>query len=63
MKLTEKKYKASQKQNPPYPMGVMMDKQSKSMLVKIFERRLKEDPKNKKHYEKQLNYINNLKLD
>jgi hypothetical protein len=59
--LTEKKYKASQKQNPPYPMGVMMDKQSKSMLVKIFERRLKEDPKNKKHYEKQLNYINNLK--
>ena len=59
--LTEKKYKASPKQNPPYPMGVIMDKQSKSMLVKIFERRLKEDPKNKKHYEKQLNYINNLK--
>ena len=59
--LTEKKYKASPKQNPPYPMGVMMDKQSKSMLVKIFERRLKEDPKNKKHYEKQLNHINNLK--
>ena len=59
--LTEKKYKASPKQNPPYPMGVIMDKQSKSMLVKIFEKRLKEDPKNKKHYEKQLNYINNLK--
>ena len=31
------------------------------MLVKLMERKIKEDPKNKKHYEKQLNYINNLK--
>ena len=59
--LTEKKYKASPKQNPPYPLGVMMDKQSKAMLVKLMERRLKEDPKNKKHYEKQLYNINKLK--
>ena len=59
--LTEKKYKASPKQNPPYPLGVMMDKQSKSMLVKLMERKIKEDPKNKKHYEKQLYNINKLK--
>jgi len=58
--LTEKKYRAAKKQKQPYPLGVIMDKQSRSMLVNLFESKVKKDSKNKKHYEKQLRFVNEL---
>jgi hypothetical protein len=56
------KYKAAKVQKDPYPMGVIMDKQSKAMLKKHFEEMMKNagTPKEKKHYQKQLDYIDTL---
>jgi hypothetical protein len=58
----QSKYKAAKKQTPPYPMGVIMDKQSKSILKKHFVELMKnaKTPKQKQHYQKQLNYIDTL---
>jgi len=58
--LTEPKYRAAKKQKQPYPQGVIVDKQSRSMLKNFFDKKIKDDPKNKKHYERQLNFINKL---
>ena len=58
----QSKYKAAKKQTPPYPMGVIMDKQSKSMLKKHFVEMMKnaKTPKQKQHYQKQLDFIDKL---
>jgi hypothetical protein len=58
----QKKYKASKKQTPPYPMGVIMDKQSKAMLKKHFVEMMENatTAKQKSHYKKQLDYIDKL---
>ena len=58
----QSKYKAAKKQTPPYPMGVIMDKQSKSILKKHFVELMKnaKTPKQKQHYQKQLNEIDTL---
>jgi hypothetical protein len=58
----QSKYKAAKVQKDPYPMGVIMDKQSKAMLKKHFEELMKNaaTPKEKKHYQKQLDYIDTL---
>ena len=56
------KYKAAKVQKDPYPMGVIMDKQSKALLKKHFQELMKnaETSKQKKHYQKQLDYIDSL---
>jgi hypothetical protein len=56
------KYKAAKVQKDPYPMGVIMDKQSKALLRKHFQELMKnaETSKQKKHYQKQLDYIDSL---
>lgn len=58
----QKKYRAKQPQSQPYPMGVIMDKQSKAMLKNMLEEKLKnaKTPKQKQHYQKQLNYLDKL---
>jgi hypothetical protein len=58
----QSKYKAAKVQKEPYPMGVIMDKQSKAMLKKHFQELMKnaETSKQKKHYQKQLDYIDSL---
>ena len=60
--LYQSKYKAAKNQKDPYPMGVIMDKQSKAMLRKHFQELMKnaETTKQKKHYQKQLDYIDSL---
>ena len=57
------KYKAKQPQRSPFPQGVIMDKQSKSMVQTLLSEKLKsaKTPEQKKHYQKQLDYLEKLK--
>ena len=60
--LNEPKYRAKKEQRDPYPNGVIVDKQSRQMLVNYFTHLAKEasTPEARSHYERQLRFIKEL---
>ena len=60
--LNEPKYRAKKEQRDPYPNGVIVDKQSREMLVNYFTHLAKEasTPEARSHYERQLRFIKEL---